>query len=26
VEVQAKLGALLEKLSESADSEPGPAP
>jgi transposase len=26
VEVQAKLGALLEKLSESADSEPGPTP
>jgi transposase len=26
VEVQAKLGALLEKLSESADNEPGPAP
>src|SRR5580700_11254244 len=24
VEVQAKLGALLEKLSESADNEPGP--
>jgi transposase-like protein len=26
VEVQAKLGALLEKLSESADSEQGPTP
>ena len=26
VEVQAKLQALLEKLSESADSEPGPTP
>jgi transposase len=26
VEVQAKLGALLEKLSESADNEPGPTP
>jgi transposase len=26
VEVQAELGALLEKLSESADSEPGPTP
>jgi transposase len=26
VEVQAKLGALLEKLSESADREPGPTP
>src|SRR5450631_4609657 len=26
VDVQSKLGALLEKLSESADSEPGPAP
>ena len=26
VEVQAKLGALLEKLSESANSEPGPTP
>jgi transposase len=26
VEVRAKLGALLEKLSESADSEPGPTP
>jgi transposase len=26
VEVQAKLGALLEKLSESADSDQGPTP
>ena len=26
VEVQAELGALLERLSESADSEPGPTP
>jgi transposase len=26
VEVQAKLGALLEKLSESADKEQGPTP
>ena len=26
VEVQAKLGALLEKLSESADTEQGPTP
>jgi transposase-like protein len=26
VEVQAKLGALLEKLYESADTEPGPTP
>ena len=26
VEVQAKLQALLEKLSESADNEPGPTP
>jgi transposase len=26
VEVQAKLQALLEKLSEGADSEPGPTP
>src|SRR6266700_1428414 len=26
VEVQAKLGALLEKLSEGADSEQGPTP
>jgi transposase-like protein len=26
VEARAELGALLEKLSESADSEPGPTP